>query len=485
MLSPYEDATDAALPSSFRDPSGFVFERERVIYRQVNASYREDFDHLLQSGLYEALQQQSLLIPHEDVTRTEAPRSDSPDTPYRILRPEPLEFVSYPYEWCFSQWKEAALTTLRLQKEALRFGMSLKDANAYNIQFRYGKPLLIDTLSFERYQEGEPWVAYRQFCQHFLAPLALMSHTDIRLGMYLRIHLDGIPLDLASHLLPWKTRFSPGLFAHIHLHAATQKRYADRPVKEVSPAQAGKGGVSKNALLGLVDSLESAVRSLDWTPKGTVWANYYNETNYTDAGMEAKHRLVTSFLDTLQERSGKPPRSVWDLGANTGRFSRIASERGISTIAWDSDPAAVEQGYRDVQQRNDRHLLPLLQDLTNPSPELGWAQRERLSFLSRGPADVLFALAVVHHLALANNVPLPRIAQFLREAGNALIIEFVPPQDSQAQRLLNGRADRFPHYTQEGFEAAFGLYWETLRAEPVEHGSQRILYLMRPRGSAE
>ena len=192
---------DGAPGGSFRDPSGFVYERDGVLYRRVHRSYAAHYDRLMDSGLYAALVGDGLLVPHEEV----GPRGGEQD-PYATLRPERVAFVSYPYEWCFSQLKDAALTTLRIQERALGFDMTLKDASAYNIQFHRGRPVLIDTLSFECYEEGVPWVGYRQLCQHFLAPLALMAHRDVRLGGLLRLHLDGIPLDLASTLLPARTR---------------------------------------------------------------------------------------------------------------------------------------------------------------------------------------------------------------------------------------------------------------------------------------
>jgi len=191
------------LPSSFRDPSGFLFLRDGFIYRQVNTIYRENYDYLISSNLYKTLVDAELLIPHHEVDIKKA-RSDEI---YKVIKPELILFISYPYEWCFSQLKDAALTTLEIQKKSLDFGISLKDCSAYNIQFRKGKPIFIDTLSFERYHQGKPWVAYRQFCQHFLAPLALMSYKDIRLNQLFRVYIDGPPLDLTSSLLPFRTRF--------------------------------------------------------------------------------------------------------------------------------------------------------------------------------------------------------------------------------------------------------------------------------------
>jgi hypothetical protein len=452
----------ASLGSSFRDPSGFLFTRDGELYRQINPVYREHYDRLMASGLYADLTGAGLLVPHAELDLP--PAGETPA--YRIVKPERVPFITYPYEWCFSQLKDAALTTLRIQTRALRHGMSLKDASAYNIQFHHGRPVLIDTLSFETLREGEPWVAYRQFCQHFLAPLALMARRDVRLGQLLRVHIDGVPLDLASELLPWRTRLSFGLALHIHAHAATQRKYADKPVRPP------RGRFGARALQGLIESLESTVRRLSWRPGGTEWAEYYRQTNYSDAAITHKEELVARFLEDVR------PQIVWDLGANTGRFGRIAADRGILTIASDIDPAAVEIAYLEARKRKDEKLLPLLSDLTNPSPAQGWAHDERESLLARGPADMALALALVHHLAISNNVPLDRLADFFAAAGRTLVVEFVPKSDSQVQRLLATREDVFPDYRQEAFEAAFARRFTIEAAERVRE-SERTLYRMR------
>ncbi len=455
------------LAASFRDPSGFLFTQDGTLFRQVNQYYQEDYDRLIKSGLYAALVREGLLIAHKEVVIE--PRE--PALAYRVIRPERVQFISYPYEWSFSQLKDAALVTLLIHKKAIEFGMSLKDSSAYNIQFHHGRPVLIDTLSFEIYREGEPWVAYRQFCQHFLAPLALMALKDIRLSQLLRIYIDGIPLDLASQLLPGSTRFNFGLASHIHLHASAQKRFAGKEVKQ----ETVKGRVSKMALLGLVDSLEGAVKSLKWQPAGTEWADYYDATNYTDTSFSEKQKLVGRFIDLAQ------PKSVWDLGANNGIFSRVASQKGIFTLSCDIDPAAVEQNYSTVVAKKEQALLPLVIDLTNPSPALGWNNQERQSLTERGPADAILALAVIHHLAISNNVPLPQLAAFFSQLGRWLIIEFVPKNDSQVKRLLASRKDIFTDYNQETFEAVFSEVYE-IRASEAISGSERRLYLMEKRG---
>ncbi len=449
------------LSASFRDPSGFLFSRAGVLYRQVNRKYEQEYARLMDSGLYEKLVKAGLLVPHVEVDQEPAEKESA----YKIIQPERVPFISYPYEWSFGQLKDAALATLSIQKRALRLGMSLKDASAYNIQFVRGKATLIDTLSFEIYKEGQPWVAYRQFCQHFLAPLALMALKDVRLSQLLRVYIDGVPLDLASELLPGKTRFNFGLLTHIHLHAGAQKRYAGEEVKSRG------GSMSQQALTGLIESLESTAKKLEWKPGGTEWGNYYEITNYSDAAFEHKKQLVAEWTKRLS------PAQVWDLGANNGVFSRVAADGTPCVVSWDIDPTAVEQNYRQVKAEKNEKLLPLLLDLTNPSPAIGWAHRERDSFGDRGPADMVLALAVIHHLAISNNVPLPQLADFFAETGKWLVIEFVPKSDSQVKKLLASREDIFPTYTREGFEDAFKKRFKIREAVNVNE-SERVLYLM-------
>lgn len=449
--------------ASFRDPAGFMFTRGSVLYRQVNEIYRSDYDLLMSSGLYNGLVGRGWLVPHEEVDEPAAAEGA-----YKILRPQKVDFVSYPYEWAFSQLKDAALLTLDVQLLALEHGLSLKDASAYNVQFSGGQPVLIDTLSFERYEEGRPWVAYRQFCQHFLAPLALMARTDIRLNQLLRTYIDGVPLDLASKLLPRRTRWRPGLAMHIHWHARSQRAHASTDGNR----QKRTIKVSRLGLAGLLQGLRKLVGRLNWEPMGTEWAEYYQATNYSDAAFEHKQRLVSEYLATVQ------PRRVWDLGANTGVFSRLASRSGAATVAFDIDPAAVEINYREASNNGEPNLLPLLLDLTNPSPGLGWSGTERDSLRGRGPVDCAMALALIHHLAISNNVPLTNVAAFLAQLCEHLIIEFVPKADSQVRRLLSSREDVFDQYDQPHFEAAFETYFTIIRSERVEN-TERTLYLMK------
>jgi hypothetical protein len=459
------------LPASFRDPSGFLFSDHDKIHRQVNSSYQAHYDKLMDSGLYESLTKKGWLVNHEEVP----PESFEVDeTCYKVLLPEQIPYISYPYEWCFSQLKDAAILTLNIQMEALSHGMTLKDGSAYNVQFLRGKPVFIDTLSFETYTEGSPWIAYRQFCQHFLAPLALITHCDYRLLHLLRANIDGVPLDLTSELLPAKTWLSFSLLAHLHLHAKSQKKFQD---SGRSGGNTAAVNISRARLEGLIASLLSAVNGLKWKYAATEWGSYYEDTNYVDISMNHKEQIVTSFLDQCGEGEN---RTAADFGANTGKFSRLAAAKGYFVLSHDVDEVAVDKNYRDAVNSQEESILPLLLDLTNPSPALGWASNERSSFMERENVDVGMALAIVHHIAISNNVPLDAIAEFFANVCDKLIIEFVPKADSQVARLLSTREDVFPNYNEEGFEFAFSRFFKIRESMAVEN-SERTMYLMEAR----
>jgi SAM-dependent methyltransferase len=454
-------------PGSFRDPSGFVFRRDGILHRQVNRSFAREWDDLVGSGLLDALQAKGILIPHEMAPVEAALRQD---LAHAVIRPELLDFVSYPYEWSFGQLRDAALLTLEAQAASAEEGFTLRDATAYNVQFQRGRPLLIDTLSFERAEPGAAWLAYRQFCEHFLAPLALMARRDVRCGLMLREFVDGIPLDLAATLLPGRTKLNPGILSHVHLHARAQRRYADR--EEAGAAAASRRTMSPLRQRALIDSLRRTVEGLRWEPAGTEWADYAENTSYSDEAARAKDGLVLRFLTAAGGER------VWDLGANTGRFSRIASDLGRRVVAWDIDPAATERHYRRIRADGTTSILPLVLDLGNPSPGLGWANAERGSLVDRADADVVLALALVHHLAISRNIPLERLADFFAQLAPGLIVEFVPKDDPMVRKLLATREDVFPDYTLDGFRAAFGRRFHIAEESPIG-GSPRVLFRMR------
>jgi hypothetical protein len=444
---------------SFRDPSGFIFFDNNILYRQINLPYQKQYDHLMKSGLYEALVHDGIFISHKEVSY---PLND-PEA-WCVIQPQRIPMISYPYEWSFGAYKDAALATLKIHRKAIDYGMILKDASAYNIQFVQCSPKLIDTLSFDFYEEGQPWVAYGQFCRHFLAPLLLMANVDIRLSQLMRIYIDGIPLDLASKLLKRKGGFTA--LQHIHWHAKLSEKHADdgkkQEIKRIQP-------IKKSGFIAIIDGLIRAVEGIRLKNIQTEWGDYYSETNYSQEASKRKEEILANWIKKIE------PQTVWDFGANDGRYSRIAADNGAHVTAFDIDPIAVERNYQQGK-KTKTDILPLVLDLTNPSPAIGFANQERSSIEHRLQPDCIMALALIHHLAISNNLPFSMISEWLSQICKYLIIEFVPKDDSQVQTLLRTRKDIFDQYTLEGFKAAFEKDFSLIAAEPIT-GSDRILFL--------
>lgn len=454
------------MAASFRDPSGFVYWRGKRLLRQINRGFAERWDELESSAILPDLQRRGLLIRHEPADLGDA---YAPTIAHAVIAPEPLPFISYPYEWSFSQLRDAALATLEAQFVALARGYWLRDASAFNVQFRDGKPILIDTLSLERADLGRPWIAYRQFCEHFLAPLALMAYRDVRCSLLLRDFIDGIPLDFAARLLPGRTRLNLGLGSHVHVHARSQSRAADP--ETAGPRSARRMGRLRHE--ALLDGLRRAIERLKWRPGETAWAGYADHTSYSAPAEASKDAQVRRLLESAGGRV------VWDLGANTGRFSAIAADLGRDVVAWDSDPGAAELHYLAIRQRGVPNVLPLLVDLANPSPGIGWANVERASFTERANADVVLALALVHHLNVGRNVRLAMIVELLATLAPQTIVEYVPESDPMVQRLLAPHRDHQPYPAIETFRDVFRARFQILEEIPVEDSARRLLRLSR------
>lgn len=448
-------------PASFRDPSGSLFFENNQLFRKVNFVYKDNYDYLNKCGLYKNLVRNNLLVSHKEV------KQKKEKDVYKIIKPELIPFISYPYEWCFTQLKDAAILTLKIARESLRYGMILKDASAFNVQFFQGKPIFIDTLSFEKYKEGEPWAAYQQFCRHFLAPLLLASYKDYRLMQFSKIFIDGIPLDLTSRLLPKSSFLNFSVISSIHLHAKAEKLLENKFIKRKNAF------LSKNSLLAILGSLESLILGLKIKVKESEWQNYYKESNYTARSLRAKKRIVKSFIKEIP-----PVNTLWDLGANTGYFSKDITAKDVTIINFDNDFLAIEKNYEDVKQRKLKNILPLVMDLVNPSSGLGWMSEERDSLINRGPCDVALALALVHHLVISNNLPFNLMSKFFNKICKFLVIEFVPKDDSQVRRMLLNRKDVFYDYNKENFERALSKDFKFLNKVNIK-GSDRILYFMK------
>ena len=430
--------------SSFRDTSGEVIIEDGVYLRRVNPSYYDDYKHFIKSGLYAELDNRRLLIPHTE-------KQDGEDF---ILVPEQVKFISYPYEWCFSMLKEAALNTLEINCIALDYGMMLKDASAFNMQYHKGKMTLIDTLSFAKYDGGQPWVAYRQFIEHFLVPLTLMKYRDTSLSKLSEVFIDGIPVELAVKLLPMRLRLKPSLLAHIYAQGIKINNFGFP--KEVK--------IPRRNLDALLDNLRGLVHSLVYKP-GSAWSAY-DSCSYTPKAFKDKHRIVEVMLGNIPVSSDN---TLCDIGANTGVFSNLAVEKGYKVAAIDNDHDCIEYMHDVVKG------LGLVADICNPTPAIGWGSVERKGFLDRLDVDTIMTLALIHHICIGNNTPLSKVAELFAGHCKHLIIEFVPPDDPKAKILAGNKT--FPPYSQEIFEAEFEKYFNTIAQKGVED-SCRSIYLM-------
>ena len=447
---------------SFRDIDGYVFEENGEIYRHINISYKGNYDHLMNSGLFDELVKKDLIVDHEEI------KLNINDNIYKKIKPFPIPFISYPYEWSFGQLKDAALLTIKIQKIAFKYGMTLKDCSAFNIQWKGCKPIFIDTLSFEMYKEGCPWIPYKQFCQHFLAPLTLISYKDMRLNLLSEIFIDGIPLDLTVCLLPKKAFFRKGLFLHLYLHAKSQKFFESKVVKVKN-----NRSFSKNSQLGLIDSLENAVKKSNWKQLKTEWSNYYSDTNYNELSFKHKLEIIDNIL------SSEKFKYIWDFGANIGEFSCLASKKNIYCVAFDIDSVAVQKNYEKSKSEMEENLLPLILDLTNPSADIGWNNAERKSLNNRRKPELIMALALIHHLVISNNLPFYMIANYFSNLAKYLIIEFIPKNDTQVEKLLMTRDDIFSNYNIVFFESIFSQYYIIKRKEEIKNTHRTLFYMVR------
>lgn len=444
-------------PASFKDPSGFVFEANGRIHRQVNQVYSGEYDLLMSSGLYKHLVEQELLIPHTEIEENLTQSTDW----YKTILPDQIDFITYAYEWCFEELKDAALLTLQTLRISLDYGMIIKDATPYNIQFHKGKPVFIDTLSFEKYDPLQPWVAYRQFCQHFLFPLYLEYYLKADLQKIMTTYMDGIPVEIISKMLPLKSNLSLGVWLHV---------YTQNTFRHSTKTKAEQIKFNKKKLLNLISHLESIIKKFV-VRKSTTWGNYYEETIL---GKEYLANKETLFLDFCKDL---PVRSALDLGANEGYFTKLLAAKNIQVIATDTDSRTIGNLYQFIKKNGVTNILPLILDVTNPSPALGFNNEERSAFHDRIKTELVVALALIHHLVIGKNISLEIIAEYFAGMAQHLIVEFVPREDPKVQQMMASRKDVFGDYTEQNFEHCFELYFDTRKKEGIPD-TGRILYLM-------
>ena len=443
-------------PASYRDPSGFVFIRDGQVFRQVNQSYAADYDKLLSSGLYRELVEKKWLVEHHELTGAICEEGT-----YKILKPRQISSVNYPYEWCFSQLRDAALMTLHIQELSMKYGMSLKDATPFNIIFDGSHPVFLDTLSFEIYHPDKPWIAYRQFCETFLAPLILAAYRHPDLSRMLLLYPDGIPLSICASLLPFKSMFNSLALLHIFFQAGFKSSQNDK--KNIV--------FSEKKLSRIISHLTGGIESLQLRNKVSTWSDYYSKSILQDNYLKEKETLFREMLLAIDFHS------VADLGSNTGEFALILEEKGKYVIALDIDLLCIERLY--LHNRNARrNMTTLVSDLMYPVPAIGWNNAERMSLMHRLRVDLVIALALVHHLCIGRNLPFDKLAETLSECGKFILIEFVPKSDEKVQLLLARREDIFPNYDQAHFITAFKIYFDIITSNNIA-ATGRTLFLMK------
>lgn len=446
-------------PASFKDPSGFVFEADGKFYRQVNQFYAPQYRQLMDSGLYAQLVKQGQLVSHEEIDINITQDKDW----FITIFPEAVNYISYPYEWCFAQLKDAALMTLKILRTSLDFGMILKDATPFNIQFHNGKPLFIDTLSFDTYDARQPWVAYRQFCQCFLFPLYLEHYLKSDIQKILSTYINGIPNDIIAKLLPLKSRLNLGVWLHVYLQNTTMINDNDNK----SAAR-----FSKKKLTDLIAHLETIIINFPADkPYKTTWSNYYDDTILSREYLQEKEKIVLEFCTQTGAKT------LLDLGANDGYFSKKLAALNMTVVATDTDSRCINKLYLDTKKVVGLDILPLVVDVSNPSPAIGFNNRERGAFHERIQTELVLALALIHHLVIGKNIPLPALAGYFHRIAPQLIIEFVPREDEKVKQMLKSRQDIFKDYTRENFENIFSNYF-TIAEYAVVPGTERILYRM-------
>jgi hypothetical protein len=462
-------------PGSFRDWDSRVFVARDVVVRALTETGAADWEALSRSDVFREFTATGELVattPADADVLEEVQRVDASGGWKAALVHERIPFVSYPYEWSFSMLKDAAMLQLRLLSASLREGLTLKDATPYNIQWRGARPVFVDVGSFERARDGEPWVGYRQFCMLFLYPLMLESYRRAPFQPWLRGSIDGIsPTDFRS-ICTRRDMFRRGALRHVFLHASLEARYATRGGEVRS--ELSDAGFDRRLVEANVTAMTKLVSRLDVRRSSSEWTDYRSTCTYDDAETARKDEFVRRVVDTRRRAL------VWDLGCNDGRYSRIASSGAQRVVAFDSDRHVVDALYAALRADGDETILPLVVDLSNPSPALGWRNAERATLIERGAPDLVLALALVHHLSISGNVPLREVVHWLRGLDCEVIVEFPHRDDPMVQRLLGAkRDDAHPDYSSETFQVLLDSHFRIADRLELPSGT-RTLYRVLP-----
>jgi len=465
-----------AEPGSFRDRDSRVIVSDDAIYRALSPEGTEDWLALAGSPLLEQLTSTGQLIGSREVESSVLGESGEllPTGVERVLEHDRVPFVSYPYEWTFSMLQDAAKLQLDLGIAAIGEGLNLKDATPYNVQYLGARPTFIDVGSFEKITAGEPWIAYRQFCMLYLYPLLFQAHKDIPFHPWLRGSIDGIqPID-AIKVFSLPDRLRRGVFLHTSLHARLDRRAnrsgpgsaeQNRTTRQVKPSQ----------LQAQLQSMRRLVSKLKWKAGETSWSGYRQSNTYSDDDDRRKQAFVAEVA------ASEKPALTWDMGCNDGAYSRIAAESSAKVVAFDFDHATVEALYRSLREEGNTRILPLVSNLADPSPALGWRGLERKTLVDRGAPDLMLALALIHHVSISANIPIADFLQWARDLDTTLVIEFPKRTDPMVRALLANKHDGAnPDYEEGNFERELERRFKVERREELPSGD-RILFLARPR----
>ncbi|WP_397301396.1 class I SAM-dependent methyltransferase [Nonlabens ulvanivorans] len=449
--------------ASYRDPSGYIFKQEGEYLRHINQPYFIEYNTIKNSGIYEQLWNKNWLIKHEEISVSEDKI---------ILRPDQLDFITYPYEWSFTAYKHAAQLTLRIQLFLLENGFSLKDASAFNITFHKGKAIFIDTLSIERYRDNEPWKGLKQFNEHFFAPLLLAQRHGSYYLKSLQHRINGFPLDEASKLLSWKSKLSPTIYSHIHF-LGKQK---NETIGQASNDSKSKG-LDKVSQIKMLKTLEMHISKMS-LQENTEWSAYYDQTNYDEQAFNLKKEFIQKWTAYINAKK------VVDLGGNNGTFSKVALTNANQVIVCDIDQSAINDCYTNSIKHKEFNIIPIVTDLMQPAASLGFNNQERDSFITRIQdygSDLSMALALIHHMTLSGNVPFEMSALFFKSLSPYLIIEFPNREDSWVQFILNSKRDAkdlFDYYNLVNFEEAYNKHFSIIKKEAIK-GTHRTLFLLK------
>ena len=455
---------------SFRDPDTRVFHHDGSVYRCLSPRALGDWQRLAGSDFYARYAADRRVIPTRQITGPETlPPLDGRWA--AVLEHERVPVVSYPYEWSFGMLKDAALLQLDLTRAALDEDMTLKDATAFNVQWLGAQPTFIDIGSFTAYAAGEPWAGYRQFCESFFYPLLLQAYRGVPFHPWLRGSLEGITAEQCNALLSGRDLLRRGVLAHVYLQAKAQARYDDTPGnvrQELRAAGFGAALIKHN-----IERLRRTVERLRWDVGRSTWSEYQREHSYDDADLRRK----TEFVERVLASRRWP--LVWDIGCNIGNYSRMAAGHAEYVLALDADHLVVERLYQALKADGPANVLPVLADLADPSPGLGWRGRERLPLGDRGRPALILCLALIHHLVIGRNIPLDDFVAWLAQFGGELVLEFVGPEDPMVERLLRNRQDQEFEYSAEAVGAALERHFGAVTHETLASGT-RTLYHCRP-----